>query len=82
MSVRIPVQFSDKRSVPEGWSAEIYPGDMRPTSVTIHVCSPALASVALYQILVHIETAQNRRSYAVGSFVLLCNPWLKGGSTW
>ncbi|XP_041858874.1 protein-glutamine gamma-glutamyltransferase 5-like isoform X2 [Melanotaenia boesemani] len=33
--------------------------------------------VALYDLLVHIEATQHRRSYSVGRFVLLCNPWLK-----
>ncbi|XP_044207376.1 protein-glutamine gamma-glutamyltransferase 5-like [Thunnus albacares] len=77
LSEKIPVQFSDKWSDPRCWSAKIYPSNMRPQSVVIHVCSPVLSSVALYDLLVHIETIQDRRSYAVGSFVLLCNPWLK-----
>ncbi|XP_034733559.1 protein-glutamine gamma-glutamyltransferase 5-like [Etheostoma cragini] len=72
-----PVQFSDERFDPQSWSAKIYPGDIHPQSVTIHICSPVLSAVALYNLVVHIETIQNRRSYAVGSFVLLCNPWLK-----
>lgn len=80
MSEKIPVQFYDKWSDHQGWSAKIYPGDMHPQSVTVHICSPVLSSVALYQLLVHIETKQNRRSYSVGTFVLLCNPWLEGES--
>lgn len=80
MSETIPVQFSDERSDPQAWSAKIYPGDMHSQSVTIHICSPVLSSVGLYRLLVQIDTRQNRRSYAVGTFVLLCNPWLKGGS--
>ncbi|XP_029911867.1 protein-glutamine gamma-glutamyltransferase 5-like [Myripristis murdjan] len=31
----------------------------------------------MYDLLVHIQTTWDTRSYAVGSFVLLCNPWLK-----
>ncbi|XP_044067999.1 protein-glutamine gamma-glutamyltransferase 5-like isoform X2 [Siniperca chuatsi] len=77
LSKRIPVQFSDKQPDPQSWSAKIYPGNMHPQSVTIHICSPVLSSVALYQILVHIETIQIKMSYEVGTFVLLCNPWLK-----
>ncbi|XP_056279638.1 protein-glutamine gamma-glutamyltransferase 5-like [Pseudoliparis swirei] len=77
LSERIPVQFSDQLSDPHSWSAKIYPGGMHPQSVSVHVCSPAGSSVALYHLLVHIETNQGRRSYAVGDFVLLCNPWLK-----
>uniref|UniRef100_A0A8C3G906 Transglutaminase-like domain-containing protein n=1 Tax=Cyclopterus lumpus TaxID=8103 RepID=A0A8C3G906_CYCLU len=77
LSERIPVQFSDQRSDPHSWSAKIYPGGVHPQSVSVHVCSPACSSVALYHLLVHIETNQGRRSYAVGDFVLLCNPWLK-----
>ncbi|XP_069550242.1 protein-glutamine gamma-glutamyltransferase 5-like [Brachyistius frenatus] len=77
LSERIPVQFSENWSHPHGWSATIYPGDMRPQSVTIHICSPVHSSVALYQLLVHINTGGHRMSYTVGAFVLLCNPWLK-----
>ncbi|GLD72753.1 protein-glutamine gamma-glutamyltransferase 2-like protein, partial [Lates japonicus] len=39
--------------------------------------APYPSLVAVYNLLVHIETKYNRKSYAVGSFVLLCNPWLK-----
>ncbi|XP_059190223.1 protein-glutamine gamma-glutamyltransferase 5-like isoform X2 [Centropristis striata] len=77
LSERIPVQFYDERSDPQRWTAKIYPGDMNPQSVTAHVCSPVLSSVGLYHLLVHIETIKSRRSYAVGSFVLLFNPWLE-----
>ncbi|KAM9351055.1 protein-glutamine gamma-glutamyltransferase 2-like [Symphorus nematophorus] len=77
MSERIPVQSSDKRSDPLSWSAKIYLGDMHPQSVTVHICSPVLSSVGLYRLMVHIETLKTRRSYTVGTFVLLCNPWLK-----
>ncbi|XP_067384438.1 protein-glutamine gamma-glutamyltransferase 5-like isoform X2 [Channa argus] len=77
MSQRIPVQLSDEWSAPQSWSAKIYPGNMHHQSVTIHICSPVLSSVALYELLLHIETKQNRRSCTVGTFVLLCNPWLK-----
>uniref|UniRef100_A0A4W6CMY1 protein-glutamine gamma-glutamyltransferase n=1 Tax=Lates calcarifer TaxID=8187 RepID=A0A4W6CMY1_LATCA len=66
LSERIPVQFGNKWSDLQHWS-----------SVTVHICSPVLSSVAVYNLLVHIETKYNRKSYAVGSFVLLCNPWLK-----
>ncbi|KAM3872192.1 protein-glutamine gamma-glutamyltransferase 5-like [Diretmus argenteus] len=77
LSERIPVCFSRERS-DSHWSAQIYPGDVQTQSVTVHLCSPVLSSVARYDILAHIETAWNKRSYTLGSFVLLCNPWLKG----
>ncbi|XP_076597691.1 protein-glutamine gamma-glutamyltransferase 2-like [Chaetodon auriga] len=77
MSKRIPVQPSGKQSDPQGWSAKIYPGDRHPKSVTIHICSPVLSSVGLYHLQVDIEATQNTTRYAVGTFVLLCNPWLK-----
>ncbi|KAM9855182.1 LOW QUALITY PROTEIN: protein-glutamine gamma-glutamyltransferase 2-like [Aulostomus maculatus] len=77
MSERIPVKFSDKWSNPQSWSARIYPGNMHHQGVTIHICSPVLSSVALYHLLVHMESIQGRRSYVAGQFVLLCNPWLK-----
>nr|XP_046253906.1 protein-glutamine gamma-glutamyltransferase 2-like isoform X2 [Scatophagus argus] len=77
MSERIPVQFSDKQFDTQSWSARIYTGDMHPQSVTIHICSPVLSSVGLYHLHMHMETICSRRSYALGTFVLLCNPWLK-----
>ncbi|XP_042348149.1 protein-glutamine gamma-glutamyltransferase 5-like [Plectropomus leopardus] len=76
LSETIPVQFSDEPSDPENWSAKIYPGDMHHHSVTIYVCSPVQSSVAMYHLLLHIMTYQSRRSYRLGNFVLLCNPWL------
>uniref|UniRef100_A0A8C4DK63 Transglutaminase-like domain-containing protein n=1 Tax=Dicentrarchus labrax TaxID=13489 RepID=A0A8C4DK63_DICLA len=63
---KMPVQFCDKPSDPHCWS-----------SVTINICSPVLSSVGVYCLWVHIQTAQNRRTYALGDFVLLCNPWHK-----
>ncbi|KAM7410878.1 hypothetical protein PAMA_021037 [Pampus argenteus] len=77
LSERIPVQFPDEWSNPQSWSAKIYPWRKHVQSVVIYVCSPVLSSVALYHLLVHIESTRGRRSYAAGSFVLLCNPWLK-----
>ncbi|XP_030588495.1 protein-glutamine gamma-glutamyltransferase 2 [Archocentrus centrarchus] len=76
---RFPVLFSEEQSNPQpgDWSATIYPGNMHPQSVTIHICSPVMSSVALYQLLVHIESKQHRISSILGTFVLLCNPWLK-----
>ncbi|XP_075951458.1 protein-glutamine gamma-glutamyltransferase 5-like [Anarhichas minor] len=76
-SERIPVQFSEERYNPYSWSAKIYPGDVHPQSVRVHICSPVQSSVALYDLVLHIETRQSRRSYRLGEFVLLCNPWLK-----
>nr|XP_020517098.1 protein-glutamine gamma-glutamyltransferase 2-like [Labrus bergylta] len=77
VSEKIRVQFSDEWSDPLRWSAKIYQSDMHPQSVMVHICSPVLSSVALYELLLHIETRRTRRSYVVGTFVLLCNPWLK-----
>nr|XP_040048606.1 LOW QUALITY PROTEIN: protein-glutamine gamma-glutamyltransferase 5-like [Gasterosteus aculeatus aculeatus] len=77
LSARIPVQFSKEKYNPDSWSAKIYPGGLHPESVEVHVCSPVLSSVALHRLLLHLETRQTRRSYSVGDFVLLCNPWLK-----
>ncbi|CAB1436188.1 unnamed protein product [Pleuronectes platessa] len=77
LSERIPVQFSDTWPNTQHWSARIHPGSVHSESVTVTICSPVQSSVALYNLLLHIETRQTIRSFAVGSFVLLCNPWLK-----
>ncbi|XP_008291944.1 protein-glutamine gamma-glutamyltransferase 5-like [Stegastes partitus] len=77
LSERIPVLFSKERCKPKGWSATLYPGNTHPQSVIVHICSPVLCSVALYDLLLHIEAIRHRRSYVVGTFVLLYNPWLK-----
>ncbi|XP_041654427.1 protein-glutamine gamma-glutamyltransferase 2-like isoform X2 [Cheilinus undulatus] len=77
MSERMRVQFSDEWRDPLRWSAKVYQSGIHPKSVTIHICSPVLSSVALYELLLHIETRHNRRTYVVGTFILLCNPWLQ-----
>lgn len=80
MSEWVPLQLSDTPPNPHVWSAKVKPGDGDPhQSITVHICSPVLSSVGLYRLLLHMETLQSRRSYALGSFVLLFNPWLKGG---
>lgn len=78
LSVRIPVRSPSNSFEPLGWSAMIYPGDLHPLSVTVHICAPVQSSVALYELHLDIETPQRRLTYEVGKFVLLCNPWLKG----
>uniref|UniRef100_A0A3P9LRN2 Transglutaminase-like domain-containing protein n=1 Tax=Oryzias latipes TaxID=8090 RepID=A0A3P9LRN2_ORYLA len=77
LSVRIPVLSPRTACDPLRWSATVYPGDLHPLSVTVHICSPVLSSVALYELHLNIETPQRRLSYEAGKFVLLCNPWLK-----
>ncbi|KAI9531210.1 hypothetical protein NQZ68_000705 [Dissostichus eleginoides] len=77
-SDRIIVQISDEQHDPQGWSAKIYPGDIHSKSVTIHICSPVNSPVAQYYLFLHIETIRRSRStFEVGTFVLLCNPWLE-----
>uniref|UniRef100_A0A672J4R4 protein-glutamine gamma-glutamyltransferase n=1 Tax=Salarias fasciatus TaxID=181472 RepID=A0A672J4R4_SALFA len=77
LSERIPVRISDRSCCSLAWWAAVYPGDVHSQSVTVHLCSPVQSSVATYQLLLHIEDANCRMSYVVGTFVLLCNPWLK-----
>lgn len=73
--------MGDQLADPQSWSAKIHPGDLHRQSVRIHVLSPVRSSVGLYRLLVTVEAAQNRWSYEVGTFVLLCNPWLEGRCT-
>lgn len=82
LSKRIPVLFYEEQSHPQlyDWKATIYPGNMHPQSVIIQICAPVQSSVALYELLAHIETRRSRKTYVLGTFVLLCNPWLKGES--
>lgn len=79
MSEKFQAHFSGDQFDPERWSARIFSDDVTLQSVTIHICSPVLSSVGLYHLQLHIMTSSSRISYLVGSFVLLCNPWLKGG---
>lgn len=78
MSEWMSLKLSDNHPNPHTWSAKVTPGDVHLQSLTVHICSPVLSSVGLYRLLLHIETFQSRRSYALGSFVLLFNPWLEG----
>lgn len=76
----MPLQLSDNPPNPHVWSAQINPGNCNHSqSIAVHICSPVLSSVGLYHLQLHIETFQSRRTFALGSFVLLFNPWLKGG---
>ncbi|KAG7239830.1 hypothetical protein INR49_030542 [Caranx melampygus] len=75
MAQTIPVQ--DGCFSPLSWSAKILPGDMHHQSVTIHLCCPVSSAVGVYTLLGHFESRQGRRSFVLGAFVLLCNPWLK-----
>uniref|UniRef100_A0A671YJZ2 protein-glutamine gamma-glutamyltransferase n=1 Tax=Sparus aurata TaxID=8175 RepID=A0A671YJZ2_SPAAU len=77
MSEKFQAHFSGDQFDPERWSARIFSDDVTLQSVTIHICSPVLSSVGLYHLQLHIMTSSSRISYLVGSFVLLCNPWLK-----
>ncbi|KAK2851064.1 hypothetical protein Q5P01_007340 [Channa striata] len=78
MSETFRVQHSDEWSSPHSWSAKIHPGNLHRQSVTVHICSPVSSPVSLYELLLHIQTRQNAWSCRAGTFVLLCNPWLKG----
>lgn len=78
MSEWMPLKLSDNHPNPHVWSAKVVPGDVHLQSITIHIFSPVLSSVGLYRLLLHIEAFQNRQTYALGSFVLLFNPWLEG----
>ncbi|XP_011619994.2 protein-glutamine gamma-glutamyltransferase 5-like isoform X2 [Takifugu rubripes] len=78
MSEWMPLKLSANHPSPHTWSARVTPGDVHLQSITVHICSPVLSSVGLYRLLLHIETFQGRRTYALGSFVLLFNPWLEG----
>lgn len=80
MSEWMPLKMSDDQPNPHTWSAGVAAGDLHAQSLTVHICSPVLSSVGLYRLLLHIETFQSRRTYALGSFVLLFNPWLEGWS--
>uniref|UniRef100_A0A673BMF9 protein-glutamine gamma-glutamyltransferase n=1 Tax=Sphaeramia orbicularis TaxID=375764 RepID=A0A673BMF9_9TELE len=77
LSEKFPVKFSKEGFESCCWSARVYPEDVRTQSITVRICSPVVSSVATYNLLLHIHTPHNRRSYQLGTFVLLCNPWLK-----
>lgn len=81
MSEWVPLWLSNNPPNPHVWSAKVNPGggSGHSQSIAVHICSPVLSSVGLYHLLLHTETFQSRRTYTLGSFVLLFNPWLKGG---
>ncbi|MED6245183.1 hypothetical protein ATANTOWER_032679, partial [Ataeniobius toweri] len=73
----IPVLFSDQCSNLHKWSAKVYSRERHAHSVIVHICSPVLSAVGVYELLVQIETLWDKRIYSVGAFALLCNPWLR-----
>lgn len=75
LSQRIPVLISDECPDLQRWSATVHSSDRRTQSVTIHVYSPVMSSVGLYELGVQIETIMHKCTYSVGKFALLYNPW-------
>ncbi|XP_041654421.1 protein-glutamine gamma-glutamyltransferase 2-like isoform X2 [Cheilinus undulatus] len=72
---RMRVQLPEEWPNPHRWSAIIDRHGMHPHSVTINICSPVMSAVGLYDLYLHIETRHGRKSFVVGAFILLCNPW-------
>uniref|UniRef100_A0A8C6UTV3 protein-glutamine gamma-glutamyltransferase n=1 Tax=Neogobius melanostomus TaxID=47308 RepID=A0A8C6UTV3_9GOBI len=77
LSERFPVHFTAQCYSPLRWSARVFPDNVHSHSVSVHVCSPVLSSVASYHLLLHIQSHHNMYNYELGTFVLLCNPWFK-----
>ncbi|KAM6927177.1 transglutaminase 5, like [Xenentodon cancila] len=72
--VVMPVTFS-RKAPSSRWSAHIDPTSSNQKKLSIYICAPASASVGSYRFQLCALTQDGQRSCAVGSFILLCNPW-------
>ncbi|XP_045884696.1 transglutaminase 5, like isoform X2 [Micropterus dolomieu] len=74
--VIIPVTSSKKVSS-SSWNAYIDPEGLNLQSPSIFICSPASASVGCYRFQLCVFTQESQKAYAIGKFILLCNPWCR-----
>ncbi|XP_041946332.1 transglutaminase 5, like [Alosa sapidissima] len=81
--VQIPVAFSKQVERPD-WAAYFRADSLAfdPQNVSVYLCTPASAPVGIYQLELSILSPYYHRVYKVGSFTLLCNPWLKEDSVY
>ena len=76
--VQIPVNFS-KQPVQPQWAAYFHADSLAdPQTLTLYLCTPASAPVGTYQLQLHVLSTYQHKTYRVGQFTLLCNPWCKG----
>ncbi|XP_036386161.1 transglutaminase 5, like [Megalops cyprinoides] len=79
--VEFPATFS-KPQHHSRWSAEVQPGESYSQSVTVHIFAPAHSPVGCYDLHLHLLSQPWQRSYKIGEFVLLCNPWCPADSVY
>uniref|UniRef100_M4AY73 protein-glutamine gamma-glutamyltransferase n=2 Tax=Xiphophorus maculatus TaxID=8083 RepID=M4AY73_XIPMA len=70
----MPVTFSEKHPSTR-WNAYIDPSNLNHQELSITVSSPASAPVGCYKFQLYVFTQDVRKSFVVGDFILLCNPW-------
>ncbi|XP_071398940.1 transglutaminase 5, like [Centroberyx affinis] len=72
----MPVTFSKKVS-PSSWRAYFNPEGLNPQSPSMFICTPASASVGTYRLQLYVLSQSGQKKFAIGHFVLLCNPWCR-----
>ncbi|KAM8914339.1 transglutaminase 5, like [Spinachia spinachia] len=74
--VVMPVTFSKKPS-PSQWSAYFDPKGLNLQKPSILLSSPASAAVGCYRVQVWAVPQGGKNTSALGTFILLCNPWCR-----
>ncbi|KAM9859321.1 transglutaminase 5, like [Aulostomus maculatus] len=79
--VIMPVTFSTKVS-PSRWKAFMDPEELNLQRLTIFISSPASASVGCYSFQLYLVSKSSKKCFALGRFILLCNPWCQDDSVY
>ncbi|KAG5838038.1 hypothetical protein ANANG_G00219550 [Anguilla anguilla] len=72
--MEFPATLSKGSSCRE-WGAQVQLGEVHPLSVTVHIRTPPEAPVGIYSLQLRLLSPNWQQSYAIASFILLCNPW-------
>ncbi|XP_051754082.1 protein-glutamine gamma-glutamyltransferase 5-like [Ctenopharyngodon idella] len=77
LDVEVPLSVSGQPS-PNQWSAiqeKSLPIPYAPCPLAVSLSSPVSAYVGVYKLQLRVETGQSAKTYFLGNFTLLCNPW-------
>ncbi|XP_051767784.1 protein-glutamine gamma-glutamyltransferase 5-like isoform X2 [Ctenopharyngodon idella] len=82
LNVDVPLSVSGQPS-PNQWSAiqeKSLPIPYTPCPLAVSLSSPVSAYVGVYELQLRVETGQSAKTYFLGHFTLLCNPWCEDDS--
>ncbi|XP_067230338.1 protein-glutamine gamma-glutamyltransferase 5-like [Chanodichthys erythropterus] len=77
LDVEVPLSVSGQPS-PNKWSAiqeKSLSIPYAPCPLAVSLCSPVSAYVGVYKLQLIVETGWSAKTFSLGYFTLLCNPW-------